>query len=359
MSAACFSPRQKARAKMVDGEKKRTARYREEDYRYAAAKIASISLGLIPPQKLSELTALESTEAVMERISEYGFDSVLAANHGFEAALTAYTAESYDKLLSFCPCTPLARLCRLKYDCNNLKSAIKCTAVGRDAASMMIECGNIPSKTVLEAVDKNNFSAIAELLPNMAKGAAMATDALHKNAGSRQVDSLLDRACFADMREAAAATGLREAVSLMKRRIDGVNIMTALRVLRLRDKDMRRALFDDSVLSGGAISMRALRDATDAKAIAALADASGYSEIAAAVNNVDMSAASLEALSLTLDDAFTDAVRSVTGKQLLGIYPILGYILSLENEIKNLRIILSGIEAGDAKPRIEERLRKA
>ena len=158
---------------MAEAVKTRRGRYREEDYRYAAAKVAALSVGLIPPQKMHELTDAPDASAVMARVAEYGFEP--AGDGSDEAVLTAYLAGRYDALLSFCPSTPLARLCRLRYDCNNLKSAIKCRASGRDAAPLMIECGCVPADEVLESAAKNDFSGLAALFPNMSEAARQAS----------------------------------------------------------------------------------------------------------------------------------------------------------------------------------------
>mgnify|MGYP004475208861 FL=1 len=64
-------------------------------------------------------------------------------------------------------------------------------------------------------------------------------------------------------------------------------------------------------------------------------------------------------MSHAFDDDFRAAVDAATRMQLLGAYPVIGYIAALEYEVKNLRIILSGIEAGDDRSLIEERLRIA
>ena len=340
---------------MAEAVKTRRGRYREEDYRYAAAKVAALSVGLIPPQKMHELTDAPDASAFMARVAEYGFEP--AGDGSDEAVLTAYLAGRYDALLSFCPSTPLARLCRLRYDCNNLKSAIKCRASGRDAAPLMIECGCIVADEVLDAAAKNDFSGLAALLPNMSEAASQASEALRKSGSSRTVDSLLDRACFADMRSAAAETGIPEVVALLKMKTDYTNFMTALRSLRLRDRELRRAVFDDSVISGGSVGMRELRDAADAEAVATLARNAGYSDAAKAISRSGGDAAALEGVSLALDNSFAAEINRVTGFRLLGAYPVIAYIAALEYEVKDLRIILSGLRAGDSRAVIGERLR--
>ncbi len=335
--------------------KTRAARYREEDYRYAAAKVSAMSLELIPDARMHELADARDTADVMARIAEYGFDA--SAGDDTESVLTSYLAERYETLLSFCPSTPLARLCRLKYDCNNIKSALKCRAGGRDAAPLMIRCGVVPADDVIAAVEKNDFSGLSALLPNMAKGAEAAADALGKSGSSRTVDSLLDRACFADMRAAAKATGIREVVSLLERKTDYTNLLTALRTQRLRDGELRRAVFDDSVIWGGRIGMSELRDAADAKAVAKLAEDAGYTAAARAISAAGKDAEALERVSLALDNDLRSTVDGITGMKLLGAYPVMAYIAALEYEIKNLRVILSGIAAGDDRSLISERLR--
>ncbi len=347
---------------MTDGRKTakkaggmRRGRYREEDYSYAAAKASALSRELISEQAQRELLRTLDATGIESRLAEYGFNS----SGDTETALTSYLAERYDTLLSFCPSTPLARMCRLKYDCSNLKSAIKCAYGQRDPHPLMIECGCIPTEELIDATARRDYSDIARIIPNMARGAEMAAAALEQSGASRTVDSLLDRACFADMREAAAACGIREVAEIIERRTDQINLLTAARVMRLRRAELRRAVFDDSVISGGRIDMAALGDAEDTATLGRLAADAGYREMAEALAKTDGTAAGLEALSLAFDNDMFTELAAMTSMKLLGAYPIIAYIAGLELEIKNLRIITSGIRAGEDRALIESRLRTA
>lgn len=349
---------------MTDGKKTahsikqkavRRGKYREEDYRYAAAKASALSRELISEAGQRELLRTLDAAGIESRLAEYGFDGSLDT----EGALTRYLAERYDTLISFCPSTPLARMCRLKYDCSNLKSAIKCCYAQRDPRPLMIECGCIPAEDVIAAAAKHDFSGFAEIIPNMSRGAAMAAEALDRSGASRTVDSLLDRACFADMRDAATASGIREVCEIIQRRTDQINLLTAVRVMRLRREEIRRAVFDDSVISGGRIDLETLMAAEDTAELGKLAEEAGYREMAAALWGFDGTAAGLEALSLAFDNDMFTELAHMTSMKLLGAYPIISYIAGLELEIKNLRIITSGIKAGEDRALTESRLRTA
>lgn len=330
-------------------------KYREEDYRYAAAKAAALSRELISEQGQRELLRTLNASDIEARLAEYGFD----ASVDTETAITRYLSERYNTLISFCPSTPLARMCRLKYDCSNLKSAIKCDYGKRDPRPLMIECGCIPTDDVINAVMKRDFSKFAAIIPNMSRGAAMAAESLDRSGASRTVDSLLDRACFADMREAAVASGIREVYEIIERRTDQINLLTVARVMRLRSAELRRAVFDDSVLSGGRISTEALRNAEDTEKLCLLAEEAGYHDSAVAIAKTDGTAAGLETLSLAFDNDLFTELAHITSMKLLGAYPIIAYIAELELETKNLRIITSGIKAGEDRALIESRLRTA
>lgn len=131
---------------------------------------------------------------------------------------------------------------------------MKCEFVrGFDFAALYSSCGTLDEKQVSDAVRNRDFSAFPE---NMAKAAPEAIREYSETSDPQLIDLILDRACLADM--LSVARGYKDEVisDYVKNRIDMMNILTALRVLRM-GKDSK--FFDFASSEGGYIDKKCFR----------------------------------------------------------------------------------------------------
>lgn len=336
--------------------------YSEYEYMYASAKTAVLSRALAGSDKTEALLDAGSAVETLARLAEFGITrsqtpgDAPEQNDGadFERLLTGFLAERYNELFSYCPDTGLVSLCRYRYDCHNVKTAIKCRFLGHDAAPFMIDCGTVAPERLISAAELHDFSLLPE---NMAAAAKTADAELDATQSARAVDSAIDRACYADMLDAARKVGFAPVTELVRLKIDLTNIMTALRTGRIRNPEAARALLDGSLIPGGNIDTGLFGDAGKPEKVADIAGNAGFTALSAAITAAPRTAAGLEEISLRCDECFVKRTRELTAFRMLGAYPLVAYVVALEYEVKNLRIIISGKESGADAQTIRERLR--
>ena len=114
-----------------------------------------------------------------------------------------------------------------KYDCNNIKAAIKSVLRGVSAEGAMFSCGTVSEEAVIECIKSRNTAILPK---NMASAALDAINTFERTGEARAIDFILDRACFADMAEAAAQTEVPMFTEYVKALADVTNVRSAVRI---------------------------------------------------------------------------------------------------------------------------------
>ncbi len=315
----------------------------ENEYIFASVRIRSAQNRLISSDKL--LSAVNAKDA-----SEV--ESLIASIEGGEAAeekLNAFLKEAYSFAEEISPEASLVSLMRYVYDCNNIKSVLKCYFRGIECprGEMLSEIGSIPLDTVKRLSTEKNFS---DLPKNMGKAAEEALDAYAASHDPQLIDIILDKACYRDMLTAAIESGEPFAAELVKSKIDLTNILMAVRCLRMGG-ERASELFKRSALEGGNISRDELfgKDAAD---IAALLTGGEYSPLSELIS----SGASLSEIECRCDNIYMKKVKSASEIP-FGASLISAYIAASEYQVKNLRMISAGKNAGLSPELLRERVR--
>lgn len=326
--------------------------YREEDYMYSSAKLASMSRSLISADALAGLCSSGDAGRMFDRLGEFGITPVRTDGRpDIESSLTGFLAGRYEELASFLPDAGPCRIMRSRYDCHNLKTAIKCRALGIPADQFFIDCGSISAEKIIQMTDSGDYS---ELPSAYAAAAAEARRAADSRAPARYSDALLDAACFTDMKECADAFGCEPVSDLLSLKADLTNCVTALRIVRMKNAAAAEGLRTDSFVSGGKISPDVFRAASSRDEATSALSAVLTSDEMDLIPSED---AGIEAAGAAFDRIFLARALSLCRRRLTGIYPVIDYVIRLEYEVKNLRIIYYGLESGKDAGSIGEELR--
>ncbi|MCR4682244.1 MAG: V-type ATPase subunit [Clostridiales bacterium] len=325
-------------------------RYSENEYYYSSARIAAMSCRLIGTKELLSLSESVSLRQAFDRLSEFGIEPVFRVGMpDVEGTLRAHAEKTYSALSEFLPDPQPLAIVRARYDSHNLKAAIKCAFLGTDPAPYLIDCGTVPAADAVEAAKNRDFSGYPDIL---GKAAGEAAGELTRSGLVRKLESTLDSACFAYMSALAESFAAEPVSELLSLKIDLTNLVIMSRVGRLASPP--ESLLEDSLIRGGRIPFEAFEGArlpTDAfdthygETVGDILKASVFDGSSPS----DISAAS--------DRAFTAETKRLCGSEQLGLLPVIGYIISFEYLIKNLRILLSGLENGLSSEKIREELR--
>ena len=322
------------------------------DYLYASARVSAMENRLIGRERMGLLSDETDASGVCDRLTEYGIEPVRDQSGAIlrEETLLGILRRAYADVCEMLPDDPIARIWLYPYDCNNVKAAIKGFSRGIDPRGMMFDFGTVDVETVVDMVRTNRFEGLA---PHMQAAAGEASEAYAKTGNPQLVDLYLDRACYADMLGAAGANAF--CYALVKMKIDLTNLLSLIRVLRMRSGDAGERLLLDAWIEGGALSVDFLREQyrLGEESLWSALRSTEYARFAHGLGENS----TLTEIERRCDGCFMDRVREVKFIP-FGAEVITAYLLAVECEVRNLRIILAGKEAGISAATIRERIRE-
>ena len=181
--------------------------------------------------------------------------------------------------------------------------------------------------------------------------------AFAKTKNPQVVDLILDRACYADMLRAAKASNSETVCTLVTARLDLTNVMMLLRVLRMQSGEAGKALLRDALLEGGSLPEVLFWETLEAgeETLWTKLRQTAYATYAEAFLMSDRTLTAAERLS---DDYQMNILRA-RRFDMGALETMVGFLLGHEYEVRNLRILLAGKEAGLDIATIRERIRES
>ena len=325
------------------------------DYLFGSANIRTLENAIIGRERIERLLNTKTTDEAWALLSDWGVDIIRNHEDGKplrEETLLGILKGAYDRLGELAPDSDALRLWLYPYDCNNLKAAQKAFIRGIDPAPMLFDFGTISASNIVKMVKTANYEGLPA---NLQASAQSAMDEYAKTKNPQVIDLILDKACWRDMLESAKASGEAFVIRLVETRIDLLNVMIALRILRMKSGEVGKVLFSDAFLEGGKLTRERLTDClSDGEdALMEFLRYSDYSRFAENFAKSDTTLSTAEKLadnhwmSLILANKFVPD----------GLEVMVAFLAAHEYEVKNLRILLSGKEAGIATATIRERIR--
>ena len=325
------------------------------DYLFGSANIRTLENAIIGRERIEKLLNTKTIDEAWSFLSDWGVNVLRNSEDGKplrEETLLGILKGAYDRVSELAPDSEALRLWLYPYDCNNLKAAQKAFIRGIDPASMLFDFGTACASDVVKMVAADNYEGLPA---NMQAAATVAMDEYAKTKNPQVIDLILDKACWRDMLDSAKASGESFVIRLVQTRIDLLNAMMALRILRMKSGEVGKVLFAEAFLEGGTLSQEGLSDCLTSgeEALWAFLRYTSYARFAQDFAKSDGALSTAEKLadnfwmSLFLENKFIP----------MGLEVMVAFLAAHEYEVKNLRILLSGKEAGIATATIRERIR--
>ncbi len=316
--------------------------YNPTEYLYLSARLRAKEAGLVGKEDLARYAALQDAAEITAALVAEG---KFPADTPREQALLAMLREGFDTVRAGAPDPAIFAFLQYPYDCHNVKTALKCHFARRDPDALFLDVGTVPVKELADIP-----ASIPEALPTHLREALLkAHEAYVKTADPREIDFILDAACFADMAEAAGA--LPAAEKLVRARAEMTNLRTARRVLAMRAGVQGEQILSHAFLPGGVTDKEALlaayregRDALDALA--------AKGEFARVFDSEDPAE-----IDRAMDNAYVQLARELA-RVPFGAEVAVGYLIGVEYAVKNLRILLVAKETGADTATLNGRLRE-
>ena len=334
------------------------------EYMYASARIRAMENRLVGRERIDVLVDSRSSEDVMAKLAEYGIspanrgDGAVHADEavggGREEMLLSFLKTACDEVWEAVPEPEAFVWFRYPYDCNNLKTVIKCQIRGIDPADMLFDFGTVAADETVTRLTENKLEVFS---PAMAAAVVEAREAYAKTGDPQQIDAILDKACYADMLAVASAAGNETILGWIKAKIDLVNAMMCLRILRMKRGETGKIFLDSSLLEGGFLPLSFFDEAyaDGEEALWTGLYRSPYERFAREVEGTD---GSLSAIERCADNHWMALVRK-DAKVPFGAEVAGGYLIGCEVSVKNLRIILAAKDAGLSSDVLRERIRES
>lgn len=310
----------------------------------SAARAMALYNNLLSKEKLERLVLTSDFSEEARILSEAGYNARKDSSD-VEKSLSEMLKDTYSLLDELFKDFPKAsEVLKLKYDCHNIKSAIKCRFANRDVNSLMIDVGVIPASDVIEAIANKDVRNLPE---NMGKAALEAIEAYAAAPDPQLIDTKLDIACFADMTKAAEECGFDFPKAYTALQIDLANILIKIRSSKLIKNPKKAAGF---IIPGGKITFTGL----ECDKFIEKLKYTEYGKLADAI--CECGTSDISAVERLCRDCEADVIKK-TAYMNDACADVYGYIIRRENEIKNVRIIMSCKKSKLDKDTVFSRLR--
>lgn len=324
----------------------------DRDYLFLSSMLKAREATMLSADTLERMLAAGSFAEAAKILAELGWPDVSGLDRaGVDAALSARREEVFAEVHRFAPEKELPELFRLRYDYHNAKAVIKGEGAGVDAAYLLSGAGRVSREKLEDAFREEDYRFIPTVL-----GAAMreARDVLARTGNPQLADIVLDRACFAEMKALADALDNRFVSRYVELSVDGANLRTCVRCLRIgKDAEFLRS----ALIPGGSLSVDRLSQiVTAGEGVTAAFAGTVYAE-AAALGAEAVHGGRLTDFELACDNML---MRYLRNARMAGFGPqlVAGYLAAEENNITAARMILTGLQACLSPERIKERLRE-
>ena len=179
---------------------------KKEAYLCVSAMLRAREPKLLNLEKAGRMLDAASVEDAAKLLTDCGYPdmSQMSASE-VEETLAQRRGEIFKEMQDLSPDKELVDLFKLKYDYHNAKAILKAEAVGTDCKHLLSDAGRLPGKQLLELYNEEKYSRMPEKL---AAAMAEAKAVLARTSNPQLADFVLDKAYFAEIRDAADKEGL-------------------------------------------------------------------------------------------------------------------------------------------------------
>lgn len=319
----------------------------DTNYAYAVARIRANELQLLSNQAVEQLMASKSYDECLRLLLDRGWGDDTGGVPTAEELLALERQKTWALIGELAEDMSLFDVFLYANDYHNLKAAIKLVCTGTEDFGVFIKNGTIDCDIILNAVKSRDFY---DLPVPMRAPAQEAYSALSQTRDGQLCDIIIDRAAL----EAVLSAGDASDNDLIKKyaevTVASADIKIAVRCCKT-GKNMeflRRALAPCRTVNVTLLA-RAASEGMDA-----IGDYLEGTDYASAVSELQKSASAFERW---CDNLMIESIKPQQ-YQVFGVGPLAAYILARENEIKTVRMILSGKLNGLPDAAIRERVRE-
>lgn len=316
------------------------------DYIYAVARIRAKELLCFGSPAMEQLMACKTYEECLRMLNEKGWGDG-SAGQTPESLLDGERNKTWEQLRELVEDMSVFDVFLYANDYHNLKAAIKENYAPSHGADVYSSNGTIDPAVFRQAADEHDFSVLPA---GMRDAAEEAMSVLRETGDGQLCDIIIDKAALNAILQAGKASGDPLLAFYAEHTVATANIKTAVRCQKTgKSLDfIRRALAKCDTLD---VSLLTQASVESFDAIIAYLNTTEYSGAAEALTQ------SASAFERWCDNRLIEKIRPQK-YETSTIGPLAAWLLARENEIKTVRILLSGKRNGLSDDAIRERLRE-
>ncbi|MEG2349382.1 MAG: V-type ATPase subunit [Hungatella sp.] len=317
----------------------------DHQYVYAVARIRGRELSLLSGSFLDQLTSARSYEECLQLLSEKGWGSEGAKNA--EALLEEERKKTWGLIGELLEDLSIFDVFLYANDYHNLKAAMKEAQMAHEFPGIYIEQGTVEPKQIRRAMAERNYTLLPE---RMRQPAQEAYEALLHTGDGQLCDIIVDRAALDAIYEAGKKSNNEFLKLYSELTVVAADIKIAVRAQRT-GKD--RAFLERALAPCDTLNISGLTEA----AIAGIEEIYKYLSSTPYAEAAEELRKSPSAFERWCDNLLIRRIRPQLTNS-FGIGPLAAYILARENEMKSVRIVLSGKLNHLPEHTIRERIRE-
>lgn len=315
------------------------------------ARIKAMENRLLSRAKLDSLIDAKNFSDCIKMIHETLYGPYMTSA-SYESGLRNALEDLYKTMYDIIPVREVIDVLAARYDGHNIKSLLKGKYSGFDTSNILIHVGTISIDDLRLMILEGSYKDIPEVVTEAVKK-AMSTFEMTKD--PQDIDLIIDKGMYEYAMEIAKRSQYEYLVELVQFQIDVSNLKT---FVRIKAQDRSIEFLDKVFISGGTIEYRMFSSYIN-EPLERFADKISYTRFskwadegfAEYLRNGDLGSIDRFGDNYILNHARKAKFIS------LGTEPIIAYIIARENEIRALRIILTGKKSEVHPEKIRERMR--
>ena len=268
----------------------------------------------------------------------------------YEKVLSKMLLNSYKDMIKISPDKNLVKYLEEKYNFHNLKVLVKELIQDEDYKSIYIDIGKIDLVNI-----KRNLKEDIKTKDEYLAYAKKALDIYKENKDPQDIDLSLDKDFYEKLLEDAKKLDYESLIKFTKERIDLTNLKA---LLRIKGQGQSIDLLEKALIDGGNIEKNLFRDSLNAEKSSypnLFFKEKIYPQVKEALEEIDLNK-TMQKIEKIIDNHLMNFAKE-SKKVSYGPEVIMGYLISREMEVKNLRIILTAKLNSLSREFMEERLR--
>ena len=316
------------------------------DYIYAVARIRAKELLCFGSPAMEQLMACKTYEECLRMLNEKGWGNG-SAGQTPESLLDGERNKTWEQLRELVEDMSVFDVFLYANDYHNLKAAIKENYVPSHGADIYSSNGTIDPAVFRQAADEHDFSVLPA---GMRDAAEEAMSVLRETGDGQLCDIIIDKAALNAILQAGKASGDPLLAFYAEHTVATANIKTAVRCQKTGKSlaFIQRALAECDTLDVSLLAQTAV------ESFEAMIEYLGRTCYSGAAEALTQSASAFERW---CDNRLIEKIRPQK-YETSTIGPLAAWLLARENEIKTVRILLSGKRNGLSDDAIRERLRE-